>query len=89
MSDVIVWSKPGCVQCTAVKRRLENANVPFEERDLTAPEAAKDLEYFKGLGYFSAPITEYGVIAFSQFMPSEVDRVVEAWRADHPEEAAA
>ena len=34
MSAVIVWSKPSCVQCTAVKRRLTEAGVPFEEYDL-------------------------------------------------------
>lgn len=87
--DVIVWSKPGCVQCDAVKRRLRAAGVPYTEPDLTSEEHAKDLEYFKGLGYSSAPITEYEGIAFSQFMPGEVDRVIAAWRADHAEEVAA
>lgn len=83
---VVVWSKPACVQCGLVKQRLTDADVPFVERDLTAPEAAKDLAHFKGLGYASAPITEYGGIAFPGFMPSEVDRVIDAWRAAHPEE---
>lgn len=83
---VIVWTKPACVQCRLVKQRLSAAGVPFEERDLTAPEAVKDLEHFKGLGYSSAPITEYEGIAFPGFMPGEVDRVIAAWRADHPAE---
>lgn len=81
MSPVIVWTKPSCVQCRLVKLRLEAASVPFEERDLTAPESAKDLEHFRGLGYSSAPITEYGGIAVPGFMPSEIDRIIEAWRA--------
>lgn len=84
VSKVIVWTKPSCMQCRLVKFRLEAAGVPFEEMDLTAPESAKDLEYFRGLGYLSAPITEYGGIAVPGFMPSEIDRIIEAWRVDHP-----
>lgn len=79
--SVIVWTKPACVQCRLVKFRIEAAGVPFEERDLTEPESAKDLEHFRGLGYSAAPITEYGGIAVPGFMPSEIDRVIEAWRA--------
>lgn len=78
--NVIVWTKPVCQQCRMVKHRLTTAGVPFEERDLTAPEAAKDLEHFRILGYSSAPITEYGDIAVPGFMPSEIDRVIAAWR---------
>lgn len=85
MSVVILWSKPGCVQCRAVRWRLEAAGVEFEERDLTAPEAAKDYEHFRGLGYRTAPITEFGGIAVPGFMPSEIDRVIEAWRAEQAE----
>lgn len=86
MSRVIVWTKPNCVQCTAVKRRLTAAHVSFAERDLTAPEYATDLEYFRGLGYTSAPITEHGGSAVPGYMPSEIDRVIDAWRAEHPVE---
>lgn len=81
MSAVVVWTKPSCVQCRLVKFRLDAAGVPFEEMDLTAPENTKDLEHFRGLGYSSAPITEYAGIAVPGFMPSEIDRVIEAWRA--------
>ncbi|MBS0231760.1 MAG: hypothetical protein JSS52_11465 [Proteobacteria bacterium] len=84
MTAVIVWTKPACQQCRMVKFRLEAAGVDFEERDLTAPESAKDLEHFRNLGYLSAPITEYRGSAVPGFMPSELDRIAEAWRADHP-----
>ena len=85
MTRVIVWTKPNCVQCRLVKPRLTEARVPFEEHALTAPESSKDLEHFKGLGYSSAPITEYGGIAFPGFMPAQITRVIDAWRADHPQ----
>lgn len=81
MNVVTVWTKPGCVQCRAVERRLSEAGVAFVERDLSAPEHVKDLEHFRGIGYSSAPITEYGGIAFPGFVPADVDRVIEAWRA--------
>ncbi|MBN9176096.1 MAG: hypothetical protein J0I43_01820 [Microbacterium sp.] len=77
---IIVWTKPSCQQCRMVKYRLDVAGVPFEERDLTAPENTKDLAHFAGIGYRSAPITEYGDIAVPGFVPSEIDRIVEAWR---------
>lgn len=82
--DVIVWTKPACVQCTAVKRRLTEANVPFVERDLTHPDNASDLEYFQKLGYRSAPITEHGTTAVPGYAPAEIDRIIAAWREQHP-----
>lgn len=88
MNPIVVWTKPACVQCTAVKRRLTEAGVPFEERDLTAPENAKDLAHFVGLGYRSAPITEFGDLAVPGFVPAEIDQVVDAWRAAQRQEAS-
>jgi glutaredoxin-like protein NrdH len=63
-----------------VKFRLEAAGVPFEEKDITAPEHAKDLAHFIGIGYRSAPITEYGALAVPGFIPSEIDQIITAWR---------
>lgn len=83
MSDVTVWTKPICGQCIGVKAALTAAKVPFVEPDLTAPEAAKDLEYFKSLGLGSAPITEYRGKAVPGFLPSEIREVIDLWRSDH------
>lgn len=82
MTVVTVWTKPACQQCRMVKFRLEAADVDFEERDLTAPENAKDVDHFRGLGYLSAPITEYRGSAVPGFMPLELDQIIAAWRAD-------
>lgn len=84
--DVTVWTKPGCVQCNMVKRRLGEANVPFIERDLTAPENADDLVYFTKLGYRAAPLTEHEQVIVPGFVPAEIDRIITAWRAGHPVE---
>lgn len=87
--DITVWTKPGCVQCTAVKTRLARAGVPFTERDLTHPDNASDLEYFQRLGYRSAPVTEHGDAAVPGFVPAEIDRIIAAWREGHPAETEA
>ncbi|QDF16962.1 NrdH-like glutaredoxin [Microbacterium phage YellowPanda] len=50
------------------------------EQDLTAEENNKQLEYFKGLGYMSAPITEYKDSAIPGFIPSELDDMVASWK---------
>lgn len=86
---VIVWTKPSCQQCRMVKFRLEAAGVENIEADITAPEHAADLAHFQRLGYSSAPITEYRDIAVPGFMPSEIDRVIEAWKADREQEVNA
>ena len=94
---ITVWTKPLCVQCNAVKRRLveqitgqtgltlmqlaekwqllKDAGKVLE-RDLTAPENEESLQHFKGLGYTSAPITEYGPHAVPGYIPDEIDALV-------------
>jgi glutaredoxin-like protein NrdH len=86
--DVVVWTKPACQQCRMVKYRLDAAGVPYVEADITSPHHASDLAYFLRLGLSSAPITEYRAIAVAGFMPSEIDRVIDAWKTDHPKDAA-
>lgn len=73
-SEVIVWSKPSCVQCNAVKRALDKRGVAYEEADLTCDPGA--LEMFKELGFQGAPVvTVDGVPEFCSFNPDEIDRV--------------
>ncbi|MBN9210536.1 MAG: glutaredoxin family protein [Microbacterium sp.] len=86
--DVVFWTKPSCQQCRMVKYRLEAAGIPYVEADITHPDHALDLAYFLHLGFASAPITEYRAIVVAGFAPSEVDRVIHAWRTDHPSDAS-
>lgn len=58
---ITVFSKPGCVQCTATGRALTSKGLQegkdWEYRDLTLPENASALEWVMGdLGYMQAPI---------------------------------
>ena len=53
------------------------------EVDLTSDEASEDLQYFKGLGYTSAPITEYGTHLVSGYIPALIDDLIDAWKIQH------
>lgn len=80
---VVVFVKPRCVQCTAVKKFLGDAGVRFETQDLAAPENAPQLEWFKSKGFLSAPITVYGEgHAVAGFDPSALGALAEAYLAD-------
>lgn len=51
---VILYSKPGCVQCRATQRAFDNGGVNYNYVDLSeSPEA---LERIKSLGYLAAPV---------------------------------
>ena len=100
---IILWSKPSCVQCDAVKRRIVDKVTGIvgdkqyvlgewerlkeqgivAEFDLTLPEWESQLNYFKGLGYTSAPLTEYGTHLVPGYIQAQVDDVIAAWRSDH------
>jgi len=44
MIDVVVFTKPGCAPCSAVKNKLRQAEIPFAEIDVTEhPEAVDAL----------------------------------------------
>ena len=98
-----LWTKPSCVQCDAVKRRIVDKLLGLQgdrqfikgqwdrlreqglviEHDLTDPNNQEHLNYFKGLGYTSAPITEYGVHLIPGYIPAELDDLLMKWKSDH------
>ncbi len=52
--ELVVYSKPSCVQCTATYRALDSKGIRYRVVDLSeSPEA---MEYVKELGYTSAPV---------------------------------
>lgn len=50
-----IYSKPGCVQCTAAKRGMNRLGVTYTEVDVTKDPGAYN--YITGLGYTAVPVT--------------------------------
>jgi glutaredoxin-like protein NrdH len=54
--DVVLYSKPGCVQCTATKRGLEQHKVRYRVIDVTESEQAE--ARVRELGYQQLPVMD-------------------------------
>ncbi|AWG55043.1 MULTISPECIES: glutaredoxin family protein [Mycobacteroides] len=54
MNEVVVYTKPGCPQCDATKRKLARLQVPHRSLDVTADTAARDV--VRALGYSALPV---------------------------------
>jgi len=56
--QVIVYSTNDCIECTYVKRKLEEEGISFEVRDVsTSKQYQKELEQF---GFLGVPVTVFG-----------------------------
>lgn len=68
MSNVTVYTKPACVQCTATHRALDKAGVEYTSVDISLDEEAR--EYVLALGYLQAPVVVVdGAEHWSGFRP--------------------
>jgi glutaredoxin-like protein NrdH len=71
MTDITLLSKPGCVQCTAVARRLIANGVEFEKIDVTQdPEWLAKLEE---RGIQRVPVTVKGDTWIEGFDPDGLE----------------
>lgn len=74
--SVVVYTKPGCPQCDATKRKLDQAGVRYDSVDVTADPAAR-VEVV-ALGYTSLPVV---VVPdgrhWSGFSPDRIAALVE------------
>lgn len=79
---VLVYSRPGCVQCDMTKRRLKALAVDFEEIDVDTSEKlaveARDLAAQFGLPT-QLPVVQVTyngeVEAWGGFQPAAIDRI--------------
>ncbi len=71
MSNVTVYSKPSCVQCTATYRALDNSGVPYEVIDLTT-QPVDVVESFKARGLMQAPIVVTDTDEWVGFRPDKI-----------------
>lgn len=75
MSDITVYTKPRCVQCTATYRALDGAGIPYNTVDISQDVEA--LNRLKELGFQQAPVveTETPIGNWSGFQPDKIEEV--------------
>ncbi|ANA86444.1 thioredoxin domain [Gordonia phage OneUp] len=54
---IIVYSKPACVQCNAVKKWLDERQIAYETFDVTTDDGAEGFAKITGWGYQQVPVT--------------------------------
>lgn len=68
---VTVYTKPGCVQCNATYRKLDENGVEYRVVDISQDEDA--FAHVKSLGYLQAPVVIAGEDHWSGFDPNKLD----------------
>lgn len=57
INEVVLYSKPGCVQCGATVRKLNKMNIPYSTVDISEDDEA--YRYVtQDLGYEAVPVVE-------------------------------
>lgn len=86
MSQITVFSQPGCGPCVSVKLHLRKAGVSFVERDVTVdPEAAAVV---RELGYQGTPVVTAGDMHTHGYRREWLDAVVEGIRREESDPGA-
>ncbi|OBJ90338.1 glutaredoxin-like protein NrdH [Mycobacterium asiaticum] len=77
MREVIVYTKPACVQCVATTKALDKAGIAYRTIDVGADQAARD--YVMSLGYLSAPVIHLSPTEhWAGFRPDRLRRICAA-----------
>lgn len=71
-----VYSKAGCVQCTATLQALDSAGIAYRVVDLAGDPVA--LEHVKQSGFLQAPVVEGAGEPWSGFRPDRIDELVKS-----------
>ncbi|MCI7240681.1 MAG: glutaredoxin-like protein NrdH [Aerococcus suis] len=72
---VTVYSKPNCTQCNFTKRFLNDKDIPYQEKDITASDEA--LNEVRDLGFQSLPVVMAdGLEPFNGFRPDKLKQLV-------------
>lgn len=72
MPSITVYTKPGCVQCTATFRALEKiAGIEYRVIDITQDAEARD--YVMSLGYLQAPVVVTADTHWAGFRPDRLE----------------
>ncbi len=72
---LLVYTKPGCVQCNATYRALDSKGIKYSVIDMSQDGAA--LEKVQSLGYLQAPVVFDNASGehWSGFRPDKIDAI--------------
>ncbi len=71
--NVVVYSRPHCLECNVLKRFLSDYQIPYEVKDCASNPAY--LEEIKEMGFLGVPVTVIGKKAIQGLQP---DLILEA-----------
>lgn len=72
--NIVVYSKPNCMQCNFTKKYLDDKGVHYEIKDIFESEEA--LAEVTQLGFSTVPVIKAeGQEAFNGFQPDLLDRL--------------
>lgn len=74
--EVVVYTKPACVQCNATYRSLDKKGIKYRSVDISVDEDA--YEFALGLGHQQAPVMTYGDDHWSGFRPDKIAEIAAA-----------
>ncbi|PTV70234.1 glutaredoxin domain-containing protein [Agrobacterium pusense] len=78
-----LYTKPGCVQCTALARSMTRAGIDFDIVDISEDREAFDLVV--GMGFRQVPVVVAdGIDPFSGFNPAKVEELAQVSAAPSP-----
>jgi glutaredoxin-like protein NrdH len=72
--QVVVYSKPHCIECNVLKRFLHDYGIAYEVRDCAAHP--KYLEEVKTMGFLGVPVTVVNGTAVQGLQPDEILRLL-------------
>jgi glutaredoxin-like protein NrdH len=72
--NIVVYTKPSCVQCDATKRLLTNLKLDFDTVDITEDIAAFEMLVSKG--FKAAPVVNAGDDWWAGFNPEKINGLV-------------
>lgn len=71
--NVVIYTKPNCVQCNMTKRRFEDNGVAYTTIDITKDPSALDTLIENG--FKAAPVVNVGDLWWAGFQPDKIDSV--------------
>ncbi|WP_300345606.1 glutaredoxin-like protein NrdH [Nesterenkonia sp.] len=76
MTAATVYTTPGCVQCNATFRALDNAGITYTTVDVSTDAAA--VEKLRKLGHTQAPVVITETDHWSGFRPDKISELAAA-----------